>query len=223
MSRANSLTRKKILVIAGALAGIGGCMTDILGTFILGAQSEGYNSLTSTMSQLGVPSDPVATRIRVCWIAMGLLLTFFGATFGIAFTKRKTRALLAGGFLMLYGVGEGLGSAIFPADKAGTVYTSIGLFHSIAGSIGVAALILFPVIMIKIRPGLRSLYQITFYTGLAFVILFGLGRMAVSQEHAIGLFKGLWQRIYMLIYYLGIIVTACTVLYDQFKKHPEMQ
>ncbi len=212
------LSAKNIVVILGAVAGIAGCMVDIVGTFIFSARVGGYDAMTSSMSQLGVSSSPVAAQIAVWWIVMGLLLMCFGATFRLAFPATSRDATIATWLIIVYAVGEGLGSALLPADKAGTAHTWIGLLHDLLGELGVISMMIFPLFMIKIRPDLRVFYRIIFVSGFAFVILFSLGRLMAHHENSIVLYKGLWQRMYMIVYYLGLIVTAYVILKDQFNK-----
>jgi hypothetical protein len=199
---------KKSLIIITALSGIAGCLVDMGGTFILGNRIEGYHQLKDTLSQMGILSSPVAKEVSICWVAMGILLMLFAVGIRIAYEDRKKIAGIATLLVILYGFGEGMISGLFPADKAGEVHTWTGIVHNAISGVGVLAIMIFPLVIRRIIPELRIVSLIVFFIGATGVILFGIGRLISSHDHFLAVYKGSWQRLYVMVYYLFIIIIA---------------
>ncbi len=202
---------KTILRIT-ALAGIAGCLIDLGGTFILGARIDGYNQFKHTMSQMGILSSPAASEIAICWIAMGTLLILFALGIRFAYEGKNKLAVVAQWLIILYGFGEGLVSGIFPADKAGEAHTWTGIVHNAIGGIGVIAIMIYPLVMVRIMPDLKRISIIVFYIGAAGVLLFGIGRLVSAPENFLAIYKGSWQRLYVMDYYAYIIIIAINMM-----------
>jgi hypothetical membrane protein len=207
----NHKYRKPFIKMA-ALAGIMGCLIDLGGIFILGNQIDGYNQLKHTMSQMGIPSSPVAKEITFCWMAMGALLIVFGLGIRFAFAEKKRLAIIASWLLILYGIGEGLVSGIFPADKAGELFTTTGIVHNAIGGVGVLAIMIFPLIMIRLAPKFRKISIVVFYIGAAGVLLFAIGRLMSAPDDFLAVYKGSWQRLYVMDYYCYLVIIAINLL-----------
>ena len=203
---------KKSFIIIAALAGITGCIIDLGGTFILGNRIDGYNQLKHTMSQMGILSSPVAKEIALCWIAMGILMILFAVGLRFAFESKKNLNVIASVLIILYGVGEGMVSGIFPADKAGEVHTWTGIVHNAIGGIGVMAIMVFPLVMRRIIPGLGKTSTVIFYIGAAGVLLFGIGRLVIAPDNFLAVYKGSWQRLYVTDYYMYIAIIAIKMM-----------
>ena len=178
-----------------ALAGILGCLIDLGGTFVLGNRIDGYNQFKHTMSQMGILSSPVAKEIAFCWIAMGSLLILFALGIRVAYEEKKKLAIITSWLIILYGFGEGLVSGIFPADKAGEVHTWIGIVHNAIGGVGVIAIMIYPLVMIRIIPSFKMISIIVFYIGVVGVVLFGIGRLVSAPDNLLAIYKGSWQRL----------------------------
>lgn len=203
---------KKPLIIITAVSGIAGCVIDLGGTFILGNRIDGYRQIKDTMSQMGIVSSPVAKQIAICWIAMGILICLFALGIWIAYSKKGKMAGLASLLVILYGIGEGMVSGIFPADKAGEVHTWTGIVHNAIGGIGVTAIMIFPLIVRRIIPELGRITTVVFYVGTAGVILFGIGRLASAPDNFLAVYKGSWQRLYVMVYYVYITIIAIKMM-----------
>jgi hypothetical protein len=203
---------KKIFIGITALAGIMGCLIDLGGTFILGNRIPGYNQLKHTMSQMGILSSPVAKEIAFCWIAMGVLLILFALGIKIACEEKKKLSVIASCLIILYGFGEGMVSGIFPADKAGEPHTWTGIIHNGIGGVGVIAIMIFPLVMTKIIPDFKKISMIVLCIGTAGVILFGIGRLVIASDNFLAVYKGSWQRLYVTVYYIYIIVIAIKMM-----------
>lgn len=195
-----------------ALAGITGCLVDLGGTIILGNRIDGFQHLKQAISQLGIQSSPVAKEIALCWIGMGVLLIIFAVGFRYVYENSKKLAGIASVLVILYAIGEGLASGIFPADKAGEVQTWTGLVHDGIGGIGVMAIMVFPLVMRKVIPDLVNVSIIVFLIGAAGVMLFFIGRMVVAPDNFLAVYKGSWQRLYVLDYYGYIMIIAVKMI-----------
>jgi hypothetical protein len=199
---------KKYFIVVAALAGIAGCVIDFGGILVLGNRIEGYQQLKGTMSQMGIQSSPIAHEIAMCWVAMGALMMVFAAGIRIAWADMRKQAGLAALLLILYGFGEGMVSGLFPADKAGEPFTWVGIVHNAISGVGVTAILIFPLVMRRLAPGLKILSMIVFYIGAAGVVLFFIGRIISQPGHFLSVYKGSWQRLYVLNYYLYLTVIA---------------
>jgi membrane protein YdbS with pleckstrin-like domain len=203
---------KKPLIIITALAGITGCVVDIGGTFIFGNRIPGYNQFMHTMSQMGIVSSPVFREIVICWITMGVLMILFGIGIRLAYEDQKKWAGIACVLVILYGFGEGMVSGIFPADKVGEAHTLTGLVHDGIGGIGVTAIMIFPLVMNRIEPKLRVLTIIVFFIGAVGVVLFGIGRLVSNPDSFLAIYKGSWQRLYVMVYYIYVVIIAIKMM-----------
>jgi hypothetical protein len=206
-------TFKKAFIKIAAIAGILGCLIDTVATFLFGARIEGYNQFRIPMSQLGIASSPVAGQISISWILMGTFLILFGLGLRFAFEKNKRSAIIICCLLILYGFGEGLISGIFPADKAGVVHhTWIGYVHNLIGGVGVIAIMLFPLFMMKLLPDIKWITMPVLVIGTIGVIMFAIGRLYASPSNFLAIYKGSWQRIYVFVYYFYIIIIAINMI-----------
>ena len=203
---------RKSLILFTAMAGIVGCVVDLGGTLIFGNRIPGYNQFTDTMSQMGIHSSPVSGEITICWIAMGVLLILFGIGIRLIYKDQKKWAVIAALLVILYGIGEGMMSGIFPADKAGEARSLTGLVHNGLGGLGVVSIMIFPLVMQKIRPHLRKLSIIIFIVGAAGVLLFFVGRLLSIPDSFLARYKGSWQRLYVTVYYVYIVIISLKMI-----------
>ena len=161
---------------------------------------------------MGILSSPVAHEIALCWIGMGILLIIFAVGFRYVYENSKKLAGIASVLVILYGIGEGLVSGVFPADKAGEVHTWTGLVHDGIGGIGVMAIMVFPLVMRKVIPDLMKVSIIFFLIGAAGVMLFFISRIVVAPDNFLAVYKGSWQRLYVLDYYGYIMIIAVRMM-----------
>ena len=122
---------KKIFINISALICLLTCAGEFISLCILGKYYPGYSQLKNTMSQLGVSVSPVSSEISLWWIISGLLFTIFGIGVWIAFMGRGKPARLASLLIILYGLGEGIGSGIFKADLVPSGITISYIIHDI--------------------------------------------------------------------------------------------
>ncbi|MCX6332871.1 MAG: DUF998 domain-containing protein [Bacteroidia bacterium] len=203
-------------IIVSAIACIVVCITEFVTLFIFGAFYPGYDHLKDTMSTLGASVSPVAHEVSLWWVIMGLLLIFFGTGFRKAFSEKGFFARVAAWLIMLYGFGEGIGSGAFKANHIENGLTISLIFHDILGGIGVTAILLLPLIMQKVvtrneNPGFYRMSRIIFITGIITVSLF-LFRYLPNENNFLTVYKGLWQRLFMLNTYIYLTTIAVLMI-----------
>lgn len=199
------------MIVLSAASCIIACAGDIGAQFAFGTFFPGYNQLKDTVSRLGSSISPVSAEISQWWIILGVLFIFFGIGFYKAFQKQERYAKLASVIIVIYGIGEGFGSGAFKADHDANGLTASGIYHEILGGIGVIAILLLPLVMRKVitrneNPAFYRLSQIIFISGLFFTLLF-LFRYLPDVNNFFSIYKGLWQRLFILntyVYFLSI-------------------
>lgn len=179
------------------------------------------------MSKLGADLSPVSAEISLWWVVMGVLIIIFGLGLRNAFDTSGKYAKTASWFVILYGLGEGLGSAVFPANHSVSGINPSVIIHDILGGIGVFTIILLPLVMLKIqyfreRKILSALSKVIFIAGIVFLSLF-LFRYFPDANYFISTYKGLWQRLFMLDIYIYLIVIAIIMLKIEFGKNSPKQ
>ena len=214
------MINKKSLVLIGSIACFTGCIGDFLLTYILGEYDPGYSQLHNTMSALGISSSPVSGIISTWWIMLGFLMLLFAIGFGKAFDFDNKDVRVAALFLVLYGLGEGIGSGIFKADQVNNSMTLSAIIHEIMGGIGIVSILLLPLVMNKIisrttNPGFHLFSLIIFFLGLFLLAMF-LVRILPREDNEVSLYKGLWQRLFVFNYYLYMIAIAVIMIKKQY-------
>jgi len=210
------MNRKRTFIILASIACFTACIADFWITFLLGGYKPGYSQLRNTMSMLGVSGSPVSTLISAWWIILGFLIILFAIGFSKAFGYNSTPVKISTWLLILYGLGEGLGSGLFKANHVNNSFTLSGNIHEVAGAIGTIAILVLPLSMIKIirrpaHPGFHTFSWIVYITGLILLIMF-IFRLTPWKMDQLFLYKGLWQRLFILDYYIYIIVIAILMI-----------
>ncbi len=198
------------IVIWGALAGVVGCAGDFVVLFVFGNYYPGYSQLFNTMSSLGATISPVSNIVSSLWIVLGLIFIYFGFSLRKAFLPETIYVKLASWLIIIYGLGEFIGSGLFKADHIGNTATNSAVVHGILGTIGIIALIFLPLVMKKIiprttHPGFHSLSWIVLIAGLVIMVLFNF-RFFVKEDNILNDLEGLWQRLFAVDYYIYLFV-----------------
>ncbi len=188
------------------------CISDLIVVFVLGNHYAGYSQLKDTMSMLGTSISPVSNIISIWWICIGIVFICFGIIFGKTFNDDSNAIRLGSFLIILYGWGEGIGSGLFKADRVEGRMTDSFMMHSLAGGIGVIAALMLPFILRKaVVKQRKSQFHIfswaVFVFGLFTTILFTF-RFSSDQNNFIALYKGLWQRLFLLNLYVYFIVLS---------------
>ncbi|OOV17601.1 DUF998 domain-containing protein [Flavobacterium sp. LM4] len=200
------------LVKSTALICITVCISDVIVLLLSGCYYPGYRQLERTMSSLGASESPVSEFISAWWIFIGIVFIFFGIIFRKAFGGNHKNVRLASLLLILYGLGEGIGSGVFKADRIAGKMTDSFVMHDIAGGIGVIAALILPLIMKEViiegnKPGFTLLSRIIFTIGFITMLLFTI-HFSSDENNFIVFYKGLWQRLFMLNLYVYFIVIS---------------
>ncbi|MCX6257153.1 MAG: DUF998 domain-containing protein [Bacteroidia bacterium] len=216
------MKKPKNYIIISALACIIASAGEFLTMFVFTAFYPGYSNLKDTMSSLGASASPVSGELSAWWVIMGLLLIFFGTGFRKAFSEKGGYTVFASWLIMLYGLGEGIGSGVFKAEHVINSVIISGVFHSILGSIGVISILLLPIIMKKViskneNPLFYRLSQIVFICGIITIFLF-LFRYSPDENNIISIYAGLWQRLFMLNTYIYLL-TIAVIMINRQKNH----
>ena len=187
--------------------------------FILGSYDPGYSHLRDTMSSLGAAVSPVSDAISLWWISMGVFLIIFGIGLQKAFSEKGSYARIASLLIILYAIGEGIGSGVFKANRTADGPTTSAMIHDILGGIGVTAILIFPMIMQKViskreMPFFHRMSWIVFICGIVLTFLFLL-RYLPDKNNFFLIYKGLWQRLFMLNTYTYLITLSILMLNRQ--------
>jgi hypothetical protein len=208
--------RDRKIIFLGSVAGLIVCAGDFLVLFVFGSFYPGYSQQYNTMSSLGATISPVSDLVSWSWIVLGLLCMFFGYSFRKAFVPANKFVILASWLLIIYGLGEFVGSGVFKADHIGNTVTDSAMVHGILGTIGLVALYLVPLVMLKVvarkeNPGFHNFSWVIFGVGIFLAILFNF-RFFHSTENKVDRLEGLWQRLLALDFYIYLVVIIIMML-----------
>jgi len=205
----------EIVVFAGAAACFAGCIGDFLSLFILGSKYPGYRHVSDPISFLGSSESPVSHLISVFWVVLGVLIIIFGIGFRTAYMPADLYVKIASWLIILYGLGEGLGSGMFKADQVNNSYTVSFIIHDILGGAGVVALLVLMLVVPKIKEFSVSRAFFIFSNVsliLAVFLLILFSQRFIGSKYAIakGIAKytGLWQRLLLLDFYVYLLTLA---------------
>ncbi|RVT71190.1 DUF998 domain-containing protein [Flavobacterium sufflavum] len=206
------------LVKVVAMICIISCISDFIVLFLLGNCYPGYSQLKNTISSLGASVSPVSYVISLWWIFIGTVFVFFGIIIGKAFDINHKNVKIASLLIILYGLGEGIGSGLFKADRIEGGLTKPFIIHNILGGIGVIAALILPLIMRKLitKKTMFHFYLfswVVFIIGIITMLLFAI-RFSPNEHNFLVLYKGLWQRLFLLNLYTYFIVISI-IMYNK--------
>ena len=212
------MIRRKIFLFTGVVACFLACIGDFVVTLVAGSFYPGYSQLRDTMSSLGASVSPVSEIISWWWVVLGMLIILFALSFFMAFSPGKyVRA--ATWLLILYGLGEGLGSGLFKADLSGSMLTRSAWIHDALGGIGVAALVVLPLFMQQIIPRSphRGFYFFSTFVLISGILLLLLFLARYTEIKILADYKGLWQRLFVFDYYVYLLSIAIFMIRNSGK------
>jgi hypothetical protein len=215
----NTLKNSSKYIIASAMACIITCIGDFMSIFVFGAFFPGFSHLKDTVSSLGSSISPVSDEISIWWILTGILFIFFATGFKKEFSRKGANTKFASWSIILYGFGEGIGSGAFKADHLVNGITTSAIIHNILGGIGLTAILLLPLIMQRVitKNEMQSFHRISkivFISGIITLLLFLL-RYLFNEDNFFTIYKGLWQRLFMLNTYIYLITIAILMIKRQ--------
>jgi hypothetical protein len=193
------------------------CIGDFVVTFLIGSLYRDYNFLTQSESYLGNSKSPFAVYMSTWGIIFSLLFILYAYALKKTIFANGLWQLIAVWLVVIYGLGEGFGSGLFPYDYIGNELTLSAKLHSTFSIIGDAALFFLPYVFLRIYPRrfYPRIHAYAWFVGISgplFIIFFNLAGQNIIP------FKGLWQRIYLLDYYSLIIAVTLDMLVDHFSK-----
>jgi hypothetical protein len=176
-----------------------------------GSKFPGYDWKKQSVSYLGQSGSPIEQWVLIWGVFFTLLFTLFTYNF-YQFYKSKKWIGIATFFLIIYGLGEGLGSGCFPINPPDTIITMDAKLHNIFGGIGDTGIVLFPFVLMLMFPKIEH-QKLHIYlwsvVGIGLVMAsFFLIAKYFHPDNFILSFKGVWQRIYTFNYYLMLLVIS---------------
>ncbi|MFH1188261.1 MAG: DUF998 domain-containing protein [bacterium] len=193
------------------------CIGDFLATFVLGFFYKNYSHLTMVMSELGSSKSPVAIWISVFWVIYGILFGFFGYSFYVVFKDKKSGRII-GLLLIITGIGAGILTGLFPMQAIGSQVTLVGKIHEISAIIGFFAMAFTPVLALNLFKKKSKLRIPLIALQILGLLFFGIFIIAENVLNTNGIFQyiGLWQRLYLAVYYIVFIIFA-VILKEKYK------
>jgi hypothetical protein len=166
----------------------------------------GYNWKTQSISYLGQDKSPILQWVKIWSISFSVGYTIFAFAFYYTFKNKGWLIGLASLLLIIYGLGEGIGSGFFPVSTTETTATTNAFLHNFFGGLADISLFTFPVILLKTFPfsGHKNLWTwtlVTYCLSLLFCSFFLIAKYQGIQSGFL-LYKGLWQRMFVLCFYL---------------------
>ena len=180
-----------------------------------GSKFPGYNWKTQSLSYLGQSGSPIEHWVSLWGIFFSLLISLFAIAFYQVYKSNKWLKFAAFS-LLIYGLGEGIGSGCFPIDPPDTIITLTGKLHNIFGGIGDIGIVMFPLLlMVMFRQKENRRFHIYLWTvvGIGFTMAtFFLIAKYYRPDNFILDYKGVWQRIYTLNYDMMLLVISLKML-----------
>jgi hypothetical protein len=207
---------RRIISYSSAILCITACFADLILIYIFGKQIPGFNQLRSTLSSLGVSTSPVAGEVTVWSVTLGVIFAFFAFGFRETFHTYGKQINTASWLIILYGLGENVASGIFRADRIDGKLTDMAVLHDFLGGVGVVAILILPFVMRRIF----SMFSFPFFfrysgivsaVGLISTLLFSF-RLEYFAGSFLYTYSGLWQRIFLINYYVYFTVIAIMMM-----------
>jgi hypothetical protein len=212
---------RKAFATMGAIVGLAGCAADLVSFFVFASKYNGYDQIGQALSELGSSISPVSHMVSTWWIIFGTMMILLSAGFGALYSREGKYARIAALLIFLYGLGEGIGSGIFKFDIVNNVKTVSYSFHEVFGSIGVFGIIALPFVVLKTKSFSKNA-RFRMFTwgivvcGILFFVLFSIRYVNLSNAvtDLINKFTGLWQRLFLLVYYIYLAAVCLKMIRD---------
>jgi len=192
------------------------CIGDFAVTIIIGLIYKNYDSLNQSESFLGTSQSPVAAYMNTWEIIFSILFVLYAYGLLRTIFKKGFWQHVAVWLIVIYGLGEGIGSGIFPYEHVGDGLALTGKLHLLFSAIGVIAIAVNAFVLVKVfpkevYPKINKYTRFVAWSGLALIILFLLAKMHLIP------FRGLWQRLFILDYYSLLMVVTIEMLIEHFR------
>jgi hypothetical protein len=193
------------------------CFADFIVTYALGKQFPGYNPYTDAISKLGSSISPVAIYISAWWVLIGVIYILFGIGFKRVFADKGKPTIISFWIIIIYGIGEGIGSGIFPYNYIGNDLTLSGIFHEIFGGTAIFIILILPLVLRKIFTRQNNLYLflfllIMFFSGILMITLMSIARFPGYANNYFSGYFGLWQILLTMVIYCNLIAMAIMMI-----------
>ena len=187
-----------------------------------GSKFPGYNWRTQSLSYLGQSGSPIEQLVTIWGIFFSVIISLFVIAFYQVYKSNKW-VKFAALSLLIYGLGEGIGSGCFPIDPPDTMITLDGKLHNIFGGIGDTGIVLLPFFLMLMYPrkenGRLHIFLWTIVVvGMTMASFFLIAKYYHHDNFALD-YKGVWQRIYILNYYVMLLVISFKMLREIRKDH----
>jgi hypothetical protein len=203
------------------------CLCDLFSVPVFARFYPGYDPISQPISILGASGSPIARFVSWCWIFIGILFLLFAVGYGLSNPRKLTSHKIAAWLIAIYGLGEEIGSGVFPGNHLAGSLTVTGWTHNILGGAGMAALMILPPVLMKkfTKSGYPIFYrfcQIITVLGLVIFLGFTISHIASFTGHRFALKHGLWQRLWVINYYVFLMAIAGQLVIEDRKKESLM-
>lgn len=200
------------------------CVGDFAVSTLLGMHLQGYHLLTQTESFLGRKGISTAPYMAIWGIVFSILFVLFARAWYDFFPRKTALVRLSTAILVLYGLGEGVGSGLLHFNQINGHTTLSGTLHQMVSIPADIGLFLFPgmamILFAKNKlPNIRFASWMVIIIGFLINIIFLLGRYAPVSGKIFS-WLGLWQRLFLLDYYFYLVFITCKMwhIYNHYKK-----
>jgi len=213
------MTGKKTIIWIGLVSIWLFFILEITTDIVFGLKFPGYNWKTQSLSYLGQSGSPIEYWVTSWGILFSVLISLFAFAFYRQYSFSKW-AKIAALSLLIYGLGEGIGSGCFPIDPPGTILTLNGRLHNILGGIGDTGIVLLPFLLMLLFPRnenrrLSNYLWTVVGIGITMAVLFLIAKY-YHPDNFILAYKGIWQRIYTLNYDVMLLVVGFKMLREKY-------
>jgi hypothetical protein len=212
---------KKDSITTIAIVCVAACIIDIALLYVFGKQIPGYNQLTDSISSMGISASPVSKIANTWSVTLGIVFILFSFGFREAFQKYSRNTNIAFWLIIIYGLGEGIASGLIKADHINGIPTATAVFHDISGGIGVTAILLLPLLNMKIfsMKAFPAFFRFSFFIWIISIlsnVLF-LFRIDYFEHTFLYSYSGLWQRIFLVTIYVYFSAIAIMIVKEANK------
>jgi len=182
---------------------------------ILGFMRPGYNPFTQFISELGETGSSNAHVASIYFFISGIFTILFALGLYIGIKKEKG-SIFPPIILILYGIFNSIGTAIFPCDPGCAGSTFTGLMHLFVSFIALILMCLLPLFSwrsFKKDDNWKQYELLTLVFGILIIVLSSIFLIFYSIDLLIGLF----QRLLYYVFLLWIFLIAVKLLKIQYK------
>ena len=212
------MTGRKTIIWVGLISFWLFFILEITTDIWFGSKFPGYNWKTQSLSYLGQSGSPIEHWVSLWGIFFSVLISLFVIAFYQVYKSNKWLKFAAF-FLLIYGLGEGIGSGCFPIDPPGTITTLNGKLHNIFGGTGDTGIVLLPFLLMLMFPRNENRkLHIYLWTVVGIGIIMASFFLIAKYYHPDNFildYKGVWQRIYTLNYYVMVLVISLKMLREK--------